>query len=1452
MSPDTLGIKQDSDPSRGPKGRIDPRQIEEWKWRDETAEEIRRMEQKYNQAKRAEYSKTWGAKRERGDYEARYEDLQTTPFFWEQKPSDKPKARTELDDMFSDSDEDLFVNDTYPRRHIPREKWTTGRVVSEEDLADSLDTRIREALTADWGGDGLSVMYDIDQSEHGILDLETGVEETVRDMHSREFTLIDEVLDAVKTGKPLGKDSAFFKRSMQADPEQHRRRQVVTSFSYTPYAQTPETVNALIDLARKGLESDEALFTVQNIFKDLKKQLIADRAKGIVSEVKGHISAYKTAQKMLASGKTLKAMKETLDKADKLIEIQPTQTLSTRVERVLVDRTTLEGEPETIQIEEAPNVVKQSNQKKKAEIERLAKDFGLRLGEDINLVLTDSPKDWGLKGYNEESKQPGVWNPDKQTAYFALDNMISSQLVEQTFVHEIGVHYGLPRVMGAESWSKFLENVRESFPVEFNGLKQEMIETEKNAKRRKFLEENSDDANDLIAEELVAVMADQNYERVLREGSDPSTFLSRLDALRVWVRNVLRSIPGVGKWFKKLSSAEMRGMIRRAMSGLKDTPKWTREGMTLEKGLQRDDFKHVNDGEFDSLRAVYRDKPKKYTISNLKETFKNRAVASIFDALKPIESKLGKDEYILARLARRAEGVMTAILEYGGIRVTQDRLTDPRKKYLSLDVDMKKKSLFEILKPLGTDAERKQFFAWLAFNRADKLKGTDRENYFTDDQIRNGLNLNRGNAKNALTGVIGNRSSLYNSISKQYGDWNSDVVDVAVKFGLLKAETARNWEKQFYVPFFREFENDAGQEGVVGPANYAGLVNQQTVKKLKGSPDPIHDPFDNILLNSLHLVDASLKNYAAKNAIDSALKTIDPATGEPIAKVVGKNAKGAVRIQRDGIQEHYLISDNLLLESLSSQHYQDVSFPGMKWAMEAKRLFTWGTTIGAPFKIRNAIRDTVSTAGVTNIGYNVFDNFFGGMGRLKDREMKARMLVNGAYIQFGHLSSGNADFARKTFEKNIDQRYVLNNPTAQDNLAGSFKRYGRMARQIFGRYEDWGNELENANRASLFQHEALKRGSNLLAAFHARDILDFSLSGSSTTVRMFNQLLPFTNARLQGLYKMGRSAKHDPKTFWTVGGAVMLGSILNYLQNKDDEDWKDREEWDKDTYYWFKVPGTDTAFRVPTPHEFGFMGNVAWRSYAAVFDEDPIHRHLYAERMVALLGHELALDPTPQLIKPLKEVMADKVAFTGRHIEGPALQRLSTTERKRLWTTQTAIGASEALNQIPWEKVQLSPVQVEHVVKGYFGWLGQIGLFISDLIVRSVGDYPVQPGRRLNEWPVAKDFFQTTPIKNTTYGNIFYEQLKEIEQTYADIRLYQRLGQFERAAEMEQNNREKLYLRKILNRRQDIVQELNNRIKVIQVDRWRSSKQKRIEVDRLEQIRNTMLRSTVRGVLVAD
>ena len=51
-----------------------------------------------------------------------------------------------------------------------------------------------------------------------------------------------------------------------------------------------------------------------------------------------------------------------------------------------------------------------------------------------------------------------------------------------------------------------------------------------------------------------------------------------------------------------------------------------------------------------------------------------------------------------------------------------------------------------------------------------------------------------------------------------------------VKLGLLDRATADEWDKQFYVPFFRVLEEDVKETR--GPANYNRLVGQKGIERL--------------------------------------------------------------------------------------------------------------------------------------------------------------------------------------------------------------------------------------------------------------------------------------------------------------------------------------------------------------------------------------------------------------------------------------------------------------------------------------------------------------------------------------------------------------------------------------------------------------------------------------------
>ena len=86
-----------------------------------------------------------------------------------------------------------------------------------------------------------------------------------------------------------------------------------------------------------------------------------------------------------------------------------------------------------------------------------------------------------------------------------------------------------------------------------------------------------------------------------------------------------------------------------------------------------------------------------------------------------------------------------------------------------------------------------------------------------------------------------------------------------------------------------------------------------------------------------------------------------------------------------------------------------------------------------------------------------------------------------------------------------------------------------------------------------------KAGVNGLVLPMARDLMDFSMQGSFTSVRFLTQVVPFFNARIQGLYKLGRAAKEDPARFSAVIGGAALAGLGLLLAYSDDDDWKKRE-----------------------------------------------------------------------------------------------------------------------------------------------------------------------------------------------------------------------------------------------------------------------------------------------------
>lgn len=726
-----------------------------------------------------------------------------------------------------------------------------------------------------------------------------------------------------------------------------------------------------------------------------------------------------------------------------------------------------------------------------------------------------------------------------------------------------------------------------------------------------------------------------------------------------------------------------------------------------------------------------------------------------------IDTDTALSSWVAAKMSKSPEGALEAAFLHGRIKWDNG----------AINVQETKQGLAKALEPIASAGELNRFWQWIIAKRSNRLMQEGRERLFTPQEIASGLTLNSG------TMADGNdRNAVYRRAFSRYVEIQKSVLDVAEQSGLFNATQRAQWEHDFYLPYYRVIE-DEGE--LRGPSNGGGkLVRQKAFEKLKGGTEKLGDPLQNILRNWHHLIDASLKNRAASLALDTA-ETLGAA--QRITST--QTDKHSVWIMKNGDKEYYRVDDPLTLDAVSALSSPLLNNMALKPFAFLKRALTIGVTISPAFKAANLLRDSIATMAISTISPNVFKvNPIKGMMLAREgTSTQASLLAGGGTFRFGTLLEGDpAAAARRIAGWKPDT--VLDSPA---HIRGFYDLLKKGA-------ESWtrfGDLMETANRASLYDQLRKEGKTHLQASLAARDIMDFSQSGSAMATRLLVGVVPFINARLQGmdvLYRKGfqplsrtvtgrASAieRQQALRFAAATFAVAAASVLLYLNYKDDDDFQQREQWDRDNYWWFKIG--DTAHRIPKPFEIGALGTIAERIAEQIVDKTASGK-LFADRIKFMLMQTFSMDPTPQLIKPIIDVYANKDSFTKRPIEPMGMENLSPELRSRYNTSALAIAASKA----GLGKAGLSPLQIEHLTRGYFGWLGAQALLIGDYGARPIMGLPNRPMKQ-SDIPVIGDLLQRFKPdgRGSRYITEFYEQAKQLRQIAADARLYLQLRDYD-------------------------------------------------------------------------
>jgi hypothetical protein len=418
------------------------------------------------------------------------------------------------------------------------------------------------------------------------------------------------------------------------------------------------------------------------------------------------------------------------------------------------------------------------------------------------------------------------------------------------------------------------------------------------------------------------------------------------------------------------------------------------------------------------------DTPLKDRIGDLWQRFKGEFRQGVADQLAPI-AKLDYRAYMQARLSKGTDGGLEALMLYG-----KPKLTDG-----ALDVDYQQGGGFiKEMQKLGGEHDR--FFAWVAGNRAAQLKAEGRENLFGGQDIGALKDLNRGKMDDGRP-----RDLVYGEALKALNGYGKAVLDIAEKTGLIDGASRHVWEREFYVPFYRNIE-----DGVSGPNVKSGLVSQSAFKRLKGGEHELNDLLANTLRNWSHLLSASMKNEAATSTLKAAAEV-------GAAERIPAQEKGAVHVLDHGAEVWYRVNDPLITDAITSLEFNGFKGPLMEWLSKPKYWLTFGVTKNPAFMIRNTLRDTISAIAATPVSYNPFKNLAEGWAGTKhDSEARAKLMAGGGMVRFGTMLEGSrAEHSKRLIEEGVDPEYnprqpAQGEPDAEARL-GHLQRARRPVRE---------------------------------------------------------------------------------------------------------------------------------------------------------------------------------------------------------------------------------------------------------------------------------------------------------------------------------------------------------------------------------------------------------------------
>lgn len=506
------------------------------------------------------------------------------------------------------------------------------------------------------------------------------------------------------------------------------------------------------------------------------------------------------------------------------------------------------------------------------------------------------------------------------------------------------------------------------------------------------------------------------------------------------------------------------------------------------------------------------------------------------------------------------------------------------------------------------------------------------------------------------------------------------------------------------------------------------------IKKATGSERDITHPVENIMNLVNRTVRKARYNEVGQSLVDSIRKQPDRLKG--LAEIIKpkdgmfSNLDNIVTIMESGKPTYLQVNDKNLLDALKNINKNSNDFALAKKATNIfKSLITQKNPI---FAIRNIARD-IPTAYIYGSEKNPLrfgkDLLSAGKDLLANSE---------AAQQYKALGGGGANFFNSgNVAKSAKEL------TGKENI---FKKIGNGI-------EAFNNLTESAPRLAEFKRVSNKTGDAQKGLYAANEVTTNFARGGDIT-KKYDAIVPYLNAGIQGLDKLARSINpKNPKvalgTLVKSGVAITVPSLFFHYINQGNPNYEALDERTKDNY--FLIPNGNKFIKIPKSRELGVLFGSLFERTSRVLEgrSNPFKGF----GGTVFTNFSPANPVENNIFSPLTYNLPTNKDFAGRSIVPENMKERSNSLQYDEKTSEIAKKIGELTN--------LSPKQIDYVIRSYTGVVGQLGLPAA-----TKGTYNEDALTNIAK-PVINQF-----VADPTYSNSiltdFYDNKTELEKKAAD------------------------------------------------------------------------------------